>query len=322
MLLTKESNALTKLYYVFGTIVKLTVYGDNGEESIIDAVQRLYEIDDEMSVFKDYSDVSRINDNAGGEPQKVSGDTYNVVKKAIEYSRLSGGTFDPTMRALTKLWGIGTVQQRVPFDWEITQNLELVNYIDISLSGGNTIKLNRQGQNIDLGGIAKGFAADEVKDIFIKNSIESAIIDLGGNIAVMGKKPNGKPWNIGLQNPFKSRGECAGIITVSNKSIVTSGNYERYFMRNGRRYHHIIDPLTGYPSQSGIISATIISDSSIDGDGLSTSVFIMGLYRGIDFIEAMNGIEAIFITEDKKIYATSGIKENFKLCSSEFVFES
>ena len=147
--------------------------------------------------------------------------------------------------------------------------------------------------------------------------LPSALIDLGGNIFALGNKDDGTPWKVGIQNPFKPRGEYIGILSVKNKSVVTSGNYEKYFIKDGERFHHIIDPKTGYPSQSKIISATIISDNSIDGDGLSTGVYILGIDKALKIIEAIEGIDAIFITEDKKVYKTSGIDENILILTDE-----
>jgi thiamine biosynthesis lipoprotein len=218
------------------------------------------------------------------------------------------------------LWSIGTKEEKIPEADEIETTLKLVNYKDVVLDeSNNSIMLKRQNQALDVGGIAKGFAADEVRDIFFKHNIKSGLIDLGGNIFALGSKEDKMPWRVGIQNPFKSRGEFLGILSVENKSIVTSGNYERYFERDGKRFHHIIDPKTGYPSESKIISATIISDNSIDGDGLSTGVYILGVDKALKIIDAIEGIDAIFVTEDKKVHMTSGIKDIFMLTDEEFI---
>lgn len=273
-----------------------------------------------MSAFKEESDISKINSKAGVTPQAVSKDTYFVVKNAVEYSQVLEGTFDPTIRPLVKLWNIGNDKEIIPSKAKIEEALKFVNYNDVILDESKcTIMLKNKYQALDVGGIAKGFAADEVRDIFHKHKVKSALIDLGGNIFALGSKDNGTPWRVGIQNPFKSRGDFIGILSVKDKSIVTSGNYERYFMKDGQRFHHIIDPRTGYPSQSKIISATIISDNSIDGDGLSTGVYILGINKSLKIIEAIEGIDAIFITEDKKVYTTSGIDKNiFILTDDEF----
>lgn len=319
----KKRETIIREFYSLGTVIQLRVYGSSGERAIHEAMKRLNDIDDKMSVFKENSDVSMINKKAGISAHQVGEDTYFVIKKAVEYSKLSEGTFDPTIRPVVSLWRIGSNNPRIPSKNEITKNLKLVNYEDIILSEeDNSIGLKHVKQAIDVGGIAKGYAADEVKKIFKNYKIKSALIDLGGNIFALGKKPDNTLWKVGIQNPFNNRGEYVGLISVENRSIVTSGNYERYFMKNGKTYHHIIDPKTGYPSESEIISATIISDYSIDGDGLSTGVYIMGLEKSTKIIEALKGIEAIFITINKEIYTTSGITGEFVITNDEFTLKN
>jgi len=319
----KENKETTvKEFYALGTIIRLRVDGNNGEKAIKESIDRLNIIENKMSVFKEFSEVSMINKKSGISSQEVSRDTYFVIKKAVEYSKLSEGTFDPTIRPIVSLWHIGSDNPRIPNKNEISKNIKLVNYEDIIFSEkDNSIGLRHEKQAIDLGGIAKGYATDEVNIIFKNHKIKSALIDLGGNIFAFGKKSDKTLWNVGIQNPFNTRGEHVGVISVENKSIVTSGNYERYFTKNGKVYHHIIDPKTGYPSESEIISATIISDNSIDGDGLSTGVYIMGLEKSLKLIESLNGIDAIFINKNKEIYVTSGIKDNLTITNKEFIYK-
>jgi len=315
-----EKHEIVKSSYALGTLINLRASGNKAQKAMDKAFERLNNIDDKMSAFKGNSDISRVNIGAGTRGEAVSSDTYFVVKKAIEYSSILEGTFDPTIRPLVTLWSIGTKEEKIPEADEIETTLKLVNYKDVVLDeSNNSIMLKRQNQALDVGGIAKGFAADEVRDIFFKHNIKSGLIDLGGNIFALGSKEDKMPWRVGIQNPFKSRGEFLGILSVENKSIVTSGNYERYFERDGKRFHHIIDPKTGYPSESKIISATIISDNSIDGDGLSTGVYILGVDKALKIIDAIEGIDAIFVTEDKKVHMTSGIKDIFMLTDEEFI---
>lgn len=314
-----EKCEVTKSGYVLGTLINLRAYGKKAEKAINEALQSLNDIDDKMSVFKENSEISRINSKAGVSEEFVSNDTYLVVSKAIEYSKVLEGTFDPTIRPLVKLWSIGTKEEKIPKTYEIEAALKLVSFEDVILNKNNySIMLKNKNQALDVGGIAKGFAADKIRDIFLKHKINQGLIDLGGNIYALGSKEDKSPWKVGIQNPFKSRGEFLGILSVENKSIVTSGNYERYFMKDGKRFHHIIDHKTGYPSESRIISATIISDNSIDGDGLSTGIYILGIEKSLKLIESLSGIDAILVTEDKKIYKTSGINDMFILTDEEF----
>ncbi len=182
--------------------------------------------------------------------------------------------------------------------------------------------LRKKGQAIDLGAIAKGYTADELKKVFLNYNISSAFLSLGGNIYALGNKTDKTPWNIGVQNPLNPRGSQLGVVPVSNKSIVTSGNYERFFEKNGKRYHHIFDTKTGYPAEKGLISISIISDKSIDGDALSTSVYTLGLDEGKKLIENLKGVEAVFVTNDKKVYITSGLKDTFKLTNTDFKLQN
>ncbi|MDI3535253.1 MAG: FAD:protein transferase, partial [Thermosediminibacterales bacterium] len=176
-----------------------------------------------------------------------------------------------------------------------------------------SIMLKKEEMMLDLGGIAKGYAADEVSKILKENHVKHAIVNLGGNVLAYGNKPDGSKWRIGIQKPFAPRGDYAGVVSVINKAVVTSGIYERYFEENGKIYHHILDPETGYPVENNLMSVTIITDKSIDADSLSTSVFAMGLKEGLNLIEKLDNTEAIFITKDSKIYLTSGLKNSFKL---------
>jgi FAD:protein FMN transferase len=164
---------------------------------------------------------------------------------------------------------------------------------------------------VDLGGIAKGYTGDEAIKIYKRNNIKSAYINLGGNVVVLGNRPDGSPWRIGIQNPRAANGLYIGVVKVTGKAVVTSGDYERYFERNNVRYHHILDTKTGYPADSGLISATIITDVSMDADALSTATFVLGLEKGMKLVNSLKGVEAVFITKDKKVYVTEGLKSSF-----------
>lgn len=321
--LDTEEIIRVKQFYTLGTIIQLKVHGNNAEKAIDESIEKLNEIDDKMSVFKESSEVSIINSKAGISSCAISEDTYFVIKRAVAYSKLSNGAFDPTIRPVVDLWGINTEHARIPKVHEIKNDMRLIDYRDIiSNDKYKSIKLRNENQSMDLGAIAKGFAADEVKKILIANNIKNAIIDLGGNIYALGNKPDGTLWNIGIQDPIKECGEYIGIVSVQNKSVVTSGNYERYFMKEGKRYHHIINPATGAPSENGIISATVISEYSIDGDALTTCVYVMGIEKGLQLIESIKDAEAIFITKDKKVYATTGIRDTFKLTNEEYTYKN
>ncbi|MBX4259248.1 FAD:protein FMN transferase [Clostridium estertheticum] len=323
-LISCETNdePVEKETYMMGTIMNFKIYGKNAETATALVLKRISNIESKMSVNIKTSEISKLNAKAGISGQKLSEDTYSVIEKSVQYSKLTGGALDATIEPIVGLWGIGTDKERLPSKTEISDKLKLVNYKDIVLDKKNsTVKLKRTNQAIDLGAIAKGYTADEVKKVLLNNKISSAIINLGGNVYAIGKNPNGKDWNVGIQNPLSTRGEYLGTISVTDKSIVTSGNYERFFIKDGIRYHHIFDPKTGYPAKQSLISTTIVSDKSIDGDALSTSTYIMGLDKGLKLVESIKGVEAIFVTKDKKVYVTPGLKDNFKLTSKEFTYE-
>jgi len=307
---------------MMGTIIQLKVYGGNAEKATEEALKRISDIENKMSVNIKTSEITKLNAKAGISGEKLSADTYSVIEKAVQYSKLTEGALDVTIEPIVKLWGIGTDKERVPSKDEINEKLKLVNYQDIILDKKNSmIKLKRTNQAIDLGAVAKGYTADELKKVLENNKISSAIINLGGNIYALGNKPDGTSWNIGIQNPLNTRGQYLGTVNITDKSVVTSGNYERYFIKDGKRYHHIFDPKTGYPSEKGLISTTIVSDKSIDGDALSTSTYVLGLEKAFKLIESMKGVDAIFITSDKKVYVTNGLKGSFNLTDKEFTYE-
>ncbi|WP_125002668.1 FAD:protein FMN transferase [Clostridium tagluense] len=317
-----NTKSVEKETYMMGTIVQLKVYGKNSEKVAELALKRISDIESKMSVNIKSSEITKLNAKAGVSGEKLSVDTYSVIEKAVKYSKLTDGSLDATIEPIVKLWGIGTDKARIPSKSEIEEKLKLVDYKDIILDSKNsTVQLRRKGQAIDLGAIAKGYTADEIKKVLIDNKVNSALINLGGNVFAVGSKPDGTSWNIGIQNPLDTRGQYLGTISVTDKSMVTSGNYERYFIVDGKRYHHIFDPKTGYPSEAGLISTTIVSDNSIDGDALSTSTYILGLSKGIKLIESIKGVEAIFVTSDKKVYVTAGLKDSFNLTNKEFTYE-
>ena len=197
--------------------------------------------------------------------------------------------------------------------------MRLVDYKKLSLNKKNlTAKLEEEGMKVDLGAIAKGYAADEVARVLKESGVEHAIVNLGGNIMTLGGNPNGNPWRIGIQDPFNPRGDFLGVVFVKDQTVVTSGTYERYFEENGKKYHHILNPATGYPIENNLHSVSIITDKSIDGDGLSTAALLIGLEEGVKLIESLEHVEAIFITSDKKVYISSGLKNNFKIIKPEF----
>jgi len=313
----------TRDEFVIGTVVQLRIYDSlkpKDAEAILDnCIKILKEIESKMSVNIHNSEVSKINQNAGAKEVQVSEDTFYVIKKGLHYAKISDGLFDISIGPLVKLWGIGTENAHLPSEEEIKRTLSKVGYKNIIVDDQSmTVKLKETGMSIDLGGIAKGYAADKLAKYLKSRNIKSAVINLGGNVYALGNNVNSRPWRIGIQNPFKERNTSVGIVKVSEKTVVTSGIYERYFEEDGKTYHHILDPFTGYPADNDLAGATIICESSTDADALSTAVFVKGKDKAADFIKNLDGVEAVLITKDKKIYITPGIKDDFELVDKEF----
>lgn len=322
---TKELQMVSDSTYMLGTYLQLSVWTTNkqeGMDTIKSSFERIKEIENKMSTNLDESEIGQINLNAGKTYVEVSEETVDIIERAIHYAELTNGAFDPAIGKLVKLWGIGTENERIPTQDEIQNALQFVDYQKIEFQGDNKVKLSEADMRIDLGGIAKGYAADEVTKIMKNKGIKHAIINLGGNVVTLGKKADGTSWKVGIQDPFEPTGTHMGVIEVYDQTVVTSGNYERYFMADDKRYHHIIDPKTGYPAENGIISATIITNSSTDADGLSTSIYVLGVEKGMQLIESLENVECIIITEDKKVYTSTGLTERFQIIDSSFQIEN
>ena len=305
--------------FVLGTVCSINLF-DRGKPEIYQEIfARLREIEDRMSINKEGTDLDAVNADSGLAPVAVHEDVFQVVAAARRYAELSGGAFDPTIGPVVKLWSIGTDDARVPSPGEIAAALPLVGWRDlIADESARTVFLKRKGMGIDLGAIAKGYAADEVAAIVRKHRIPRAIIDLGGNVLAYGSKKGGKPWRIGVQDPSGQRGDPIGIVQAENKTMVTSGVYERFLEADGVRYHHILSTTDGYPVRNGLLSVTIVADRSIDADALSTAVFALGFEKGKALVESIDGLEAIFVFEDMSVRTTQGIVKDFTISDTRY----
>ncbi len=299
---------------LMGTYVEIRVYDDGKKATVAKAFARVKELDKEITINQKGSEVDAINDAAGVKPVKVSKDVYTLIKKAYAYSKDSRGGFDLAIGSITQLWRIGFPDARKPSQAEIDQQLKYVDYRKVKLNDKEqTVYLEEKGMKIDLGAIAKGYITDEVVKVLKKNQVTTAVVDLGGNVYVLGHSPRGEDadWTVGIQDPNKSRNTVLGTVIERNKTLVTSGIYERYLEVDGKKYHHLFDSRTGYPFDNDIAGVTIIADKSVDGDGLSTAVFSMGVKKGLEYVESLDDVDAIFVTKADKVYITKGIKDNF-----------
>ncbi len=319
----------TKNIFALDTYITLTAYGRRNTPKILEkAAQRIEEIENRMSTEIDTSDVALINKNAGISPVEIHDDTFYVIERALWYCNMSDGAFDITIYPIVKLWDINGDNPRVPEKEEIQEVLALVDYTKVILDREKkTVFLSAPNMGIDLGAIAKGYAADEVVRILEEGGIEHGILNLGGNISVIGNKPDGTLWNIGIRDPREEEtgSQYLAIAKISDCSIVSSGDYERYikdiYEKTGIRYHHIFDPKTGYPADSGLIGTSVISKRSIDADALSTCLFVMGQERGLDFLKNVEGSSGICIDSAKKIYISSGMDDVLEITSEEYRLE-
>ena len=302
-----------------GTPISITLY-DGGNQKILDKVfEKIVEIEDLVSINKENTEITKLNESAGVEKVKLSNLSYDILKKGIEYSKLSNGSYDITIGPLVKLWSIGLEGAKVPSKDEINEAIGYIDYNNIEINDSTKEAfLTKEGMEVDLGSIAKGYAADQIVKYLKSKDVESAIINLGGNVFILGEKEKNTPFKVGIQDPTSKDGSSIGNIAVSNKSVVTSGIYERYLEKDGIIYHHMIDPSTGYPFENNLSSVTIISSSSIVGDGLSTTTFGLGLQKGMKLIESLDNTDAIFITKDKKVYTTSNLKGKLNLKNESF----
>lgn len=300
--------------YGMGTTINHMIFGKRAKDALQAALMETERLEELLSRFIPRSDVSRINKSAGLKSEKVSKETYEILSQAIKFSGFCQGCFDITIEPLVTLWAGSKEKMKSPDELRIRDILPLINYLDVILKPcKEEIGLQKVGQSIDLGGIGKGYAADKVLEVFKKYEVTSAFTNFGGNVAVIGTKPDGGPWHIGIRHP-RNANSLIGVVTVINKSVVTSGDYQRYFTgSNGKRYHHILNPFTGYPSESGLISVTMVADSSLAADALSTILFIAGMNKGIEILKSFPGTEAVLIDENLNVNVTRGLMNSFSV---------
>lgn len=305
-----------KEIFAMDTYITVTVYGD-ADEALSVAEELVTDREHLWSTTIADSDIGRVN-RAGGECVNVSEDTAKLIALALEMSRSTGGAFDPTVYPLVCAWGFTTGEYRVPANTEISDLLKYVDPATVSVADCEiTI---RDGMQIDLGGIAKGYAGDEVIQLLHEWGISSALVNLGGNVHTLGCKPDGSAWNIGVKSPDDSG--ILGIVSVCDRCVITSGAYERFFIsEDGVKYGHIIDPRTGYPAENGLLSVTVIGTEGGRCDALSTALFVMGADAACDYWKNSDGFELILLTDDGVLHVTEGIAGSFRKGDSDLVRE-
>ena len=314
---TPQPKSYTADFFAMDTFMSITAYGEDeqaAQDTAVQLEQRINALEPALSRTREDSDLYRLN-HADGAVCEVSEDTYAAIEAAVQFAEWTGGAFDPTMAPLTDLWGINTDHAHVPAQTEIDAALTHVGYQNIELLGNNQVRL-LNGAQLDLGGIGKGFATDAAAAML--DGTQGVLATLGGNIGAYGENPNRDSgnWVVGIADPDDNAAFIA-TVEVRGLSVVTSGDYERYFEQDGKRYHHIFDPATGYPADSGLRSVTVIDESSTRADALTTALFVMGLEEGMAFC-GQNDIAAVFVTADKQVHVTDKVGE---VCTFAFLGE-
>lgn len=311
-----ENKKVSKDIFAMDTYMTVTAYGKNAENGVNKAVDEINRLETVLSAEKQESDIYKLNETGSG---TLSTDTKNIVSKALEINKTTNGAFDISIYPLMVKWGFTTQKYNVPSKNEISKLLKDVDSSKIIFDekSGN-IKL-KENMKIDLGGIAKGYTSNRVMQIFKECGVKSGLVSLGGNVQALGTKTDGTAWQIAIENPDKSS-DYIGVVSVKDKAVITSGGYERYFEKNGKTYHHILDPETGYPAESGVKSVTIVSDDGTLADALSTSLFVMGKEKALDYWrEHKNEFDTVLVEDNGDFTITGGLEKIFK---SNFKFDT
>ena len=303
------------------TVIELRLYGNPSDQVFEQTFAKLASIGDRMTDFETTSEVSRIAAQAGIAPVPVSADTLMVVKRGLAEAQMTNGIFDPTIGPVSHLWHVGDqdpTNPQVPTAAQIRAAQALVNWKDVVVDDqAGTVFLKRKGMILDLGGLIKGYALDEALKVSRDAKVTSGLFNMGrSTIGLLGKKPGNQNWKVGVQDPFASEasGGYFAVIEASDITVETSGPYQKFFMDHGKRYHHIMDPRTGAPAETGLEQVTLLLplDTTLS-DGLSTSCFILGLEKGMALVESLPDAAAIFVTSDHKVYLTSRVGSRFQL---------
>lgn len=305
-------------FFAMDTYMSVDVYGENAKEVLEKARQEITRLDDLLSTGKQASEVSKINENSGG---VLSEDTELLLEASMSLYQETNGNFDITIYPVMKLWGFADQTFQIPSKEALESTLQKVNGSLLDYDASTHTLCMPEGMQIDFGGIAKGYTSQRISEIIKQNGIEHAMIDLGGNIQVVGKKPDGSDWRIAVKDPENTQ-RYLGIISTSDMAVITSGGYERYFEEEGIRYHHIIDPKTGYPAKEELLSVTIVCENGMLADGLSTSLFIMGLEKSVEYWRTHKDMfEMVLYTSDRRLLISKGLENCFRTQNKYEVIE-
>lgn len=312
-----RNDAKTSSFFAMDTFITLTSY-DASAETFDRITRKITELDEILSRTKKNSDISRLN-SAGTSPVSLSDDTAELMKLALSYCEKSHGVFDVTVAPLTDLWNVTSDNPTIPSPSKIASASMFVNYEYLNVNN-NEARFLSEGMSCDLGGIAKGYVADKAVEILNSASVTSAMLQIGSSVYILGEKPDGSHYTVGIRDPEGDMNSYIGKLPLKNKYITSSGDYERYFELGGDRYCHIFDTATGYPIDNELRSVTVITDNGTEGDFLSTYLFCIGLERGLELCEA-EGISAIFVTKDRRVFTKGEATAEFELTAGGYTYE-
>ncbi len=294
--------------FLMDTVIEMTAYGAGAEQGVKAAFAELKRLHDITNNFDPASQVSQINQAAGRHSVKADPDVIAMLRRSSDLSAQLDGVFDVTVGPLTDLWGLGRKGDHVPSQADIDKVLPLVDYRQVAIdAAAGTVYLPKEGMKLDLGGIAKGYAVDKAIAILKSHGVQSALVNAGGDVRVIGRRPDGNPWRIGVLHPRKPDAVIAKLALTDWDTMETSGDYQRYIMRDGVRYAHILDPRTGRQPRQ-LASVTVVLSSSADGDIFTTALFVLGPERGLAVLRRFPGVEAIMITDDGTVLVSPGLE--------------
>lgn len=306
---SSSAEPVSQEIFAMDTYMTVTAYGDNAQKGVTDAIAEIQRLDNLLSIGKEDSEISKLNKSGSA---ALSDDTAVMVTKALDLYKSTGGAFDITVLPLMELWGFTTQDYYVPTEDEIQSTLQRVGADKLTWDESTKTLTLGDKQEIDLGGIAKGFTSSRIMEIFKKDGVTCGMVSLGGNVHLLGTKQDGSAWRVGIQDPDNTD-DMLGVLEASDCAIITSGAYERNFEKDGVTYHHIIDPATGKPSNSGLTSVTIVSKDGTLADGLSTSLFVMGKDKAIVYWKQhADEFDTILVDKDRNVYITEGIADGFE----------
>ena len=314
--ITKDGDKTTSQLFAMDTVMNITIYGENGEKAMKDVINEIEKLDNTFATTNENSDISKINSE---KKSSVSDDTYTLVKRGLEFFQKTNGVLDISIYPVVREWGFTTGEYKIPDEQTLSRLKEHIDSNKVKTDDSTkTISLEDDQMLIDLGSIAKGYTSDKISKIMKNDGIESAVVSLGGNVQAVGKKPDGSQWKVAIQNPFDEN-DYAAVVTVDDCAVITSGAYQRYFEQDGKTYHHIMDPSTCAPADTDLASVTIVSKDATLADAYSTTLFILGKEKAVDFwCKNKNDFDIILISKDNSVVVSQNIADSFTVLNENF----